>query len=186
MRDAITISNIALAAIGNNGITAFTNNSPAARACESAFNNAVHKLLSDYPWGFARKRVVLPLDVAPPLTDYANAYTLPTDFFTIVKLNSGVDAYSIEGNKLMTDAGSCELLYTARFANDADYPVYFEEAIASTMAIELNSLMSGDVSRQLRLESKAVRDMVNAQGIDAQQHTPFGAPITDLIKARFS
>ena len=110
---SINIINRALIKLGQPTISS-TSQEPNGRIYGLVYQDLRDWLLASHPWRFAIKRVVLAQDVEAPVSGFAYAYTLPSDFLSLYRFGeyfktpnysdnivSSDERYSIEGNKIL-------------------------------------------------------------------------------------
>jgi hypothetical protein len=163
MASAVEICNFALSRIGAPRISALTEKSKAAAECNLLYNIARDAVLSDFPWNFAEKRLVLALlDDSYSGWDYA--YQYPTDCLRAREIyNASSDSSKIPfiisssstGSRIiLTDEDAAELIYTYRATDPNQYDPTFIDSLSFRLASDLALPMNGDA----RLRSQMLQD----------------------------
>lgn len=146
---AINIINRALIKMGQPTISS-TSQDPNGRLFGLVYEDVRDWLLAAHPWRFAIKRAVLARDVDQPISGFAYAYTLPSDFLTLYQfgetykqanlsnnITKSDERYSIEGNKILCDIpDKLYITYVAKIENPIYYSVWFKEALVAKLAAE--------------------------------------------------
>lgn len=124
-------------------------------------------LLADFSWRFAMKRAVLAPDADKPISGFAYAYTLPTDFISVFKVGqyyktpnyssnivSSDEAYSIEGDKILCNIpDKLYLQYTARIEEERLFSPWFKEALITKVAAEMAMRTKQNIQLQQMLSN---------------------------------
>lgn len=146
---SINIINRALIKLGQPPISS-TRQEPYGQLMSLLYEDCKNLLLADHYWRFAIKRIVLAPDEEEPISGFAYAYTLPSDFLTLYgfgeyyKIPNYSDniiksdqRYSIEGNKILCDvADKLYISYVARIDDTKRFSPWFREALISRIASE--------------------------------------------------
>ena len=112
---SINIINRALIKLGQ-PIISSTNQEPNGKIFGLVYQDIKDLLLSSHTWRFALKTVILARDAETPVSSFAYAYTLPSDFLSLYRfgqyfkqpnysdnIQSSDERYSIEGDKIFCD-----------------------------------------------------------------------------------
>lgn len=148
---SINIINRALIKIGQPLISS-TNQDPNGKIMGIVYEDMRNFLIADYPWRFSLKRAVLAPDEERPISGFAYAYTLPSDFLSLFKFGECFKApnysnriavsderYSIEGNKILCNIPEkIKIVYSAKIEDPALFSVCFREALIAKIAAELS------------------------------------------------
>lgn len=200
MPSAIGICNKALFRIGSVGgaIGSFTEASKEAKACALFYETARDRALAEYAWPFARRRVTLSLTGTAPEA-WAYSYQYPTDCITALEIEQPgmrnvptdqqipfeiADSDLGTGRLIYTDQIDAVLIYTARIAEVARFPVLFEEAVSWALAGDLALALAAkaDVSNLCREEYR--RTVWQAWANALNQGHPDVPPDGERIRAR--
>jgi hypothetical protein len=167
----VSICNLALTELGaaNPPVTALTDNTKTARACNRVYEQARDQALRDHPWNFALKRATLAADTTAPIWTYANAFTWPTGCLRIIEVDTN-EAWVVEGQKVLTNAGApLNIVYIDTVTDPTLFDAKFVEAyaakIAATIAFDITASRTA-VADMTTLYSARLQE---ARLIDAQE-----------------
>ena len=146
---SINIINRALIKLGQPTISS-TSQDPNGRIYGLVYDDVRDWLLSAHNWRFAIKRVVLARNEEKPISGFAYAYTLPSDFLSLYKfqetyklpnysdnITASDERYSIEGNKILCDVeDKLSISYIARIQDPNMFNPWFREALVAKLAAE--------------------------------------------------
>ncbi len=184
---SIELCSSALIKLGANPITSFVDGSAEAVVAGHLYPIVRDALLGAHPWGFATAKVALTALPTAPVTDFDNAFALPTDF--IRALSAGDTGYArgliyqIVNGGLNTNAEEVVLVYVKRAA-EADFPTHFVAALVNRLAAEFALPLTESASRAELLYQLAESELRLARLIDSQQDTPAMVEDFTLIEAR--
>ena len=172
---SIDLASNALLLIGEETISSFTDDSTAALVAANLYELTFESLLTLHPWRFASKQATLSRLTDTPVTDWAYAYQLPSDFMVAQHIDDATEMYQIYGDKLYSDNTTVILDYTFK-PDESFLPAYFAELLeyrlAAVFAIPITeSATKGDYYAQL-----AERQMTKSKTIDSQM-SPSSAPV---------
>ena len=148
----VQICNLALMKFGTTAITALTDETKEARACNVFYPLMRNELLYSHPWNFAMTRADISAQVAPaPPFGFAYAYTLPTDCLRVWGLNSDGE-YAIEGGELLTNQDSdIHIQYIRLVEESGRFTPAFVNCLATRLAAELAAKLADDKSLRVAL-----------------------------------
>lgn len=184
MASNVQIANWALAKIGADTITSFTEDSKEARAVNLLYDIVRDTVLRDHSWNFATKRATLASLVSTPDWGYAYEYQLPVDCLRIIGVQDDLIAYKIEGRKLVTDNADINIKYVYRVTDPNEFSPNFIDAFVTRLSAELSYLItqSNTVAGQMfDLYDKRLKE---AKTLDAKEETPDQIQITPWLDAR--
>ena len=166
-------------------IIALTDNSKEARLCNRNFDLVRDAVLRAHPWNIAVTRKELAQDASAPAFGFTYQYTLPTDPYCLRVLSfwdSNVDnelaaydsnvMYKIEGRKILSNEGTCNIIYIGRVTDTEQYDSLLSSTIAHRLAAKLayNITGSGTVAQTMQaLYEERLRE---AKSIDAMEGYP--------------
>lgn len=181
----LEIANKALLKLGQREIVSFDAAEENARTVKALYGTVRDYTLSVYRWAFALKRAVLPRDEACPAFGFKYQYTLPADFLRLETIYNkpypGFDAYSIEGNKILTDvAAPLQIIYLSREQDQKRWPPYFVEAFTCRLALALCERIKQDPQRKQVLMQELELVMQDAKRSNALQ-----SPVRRLTRTRW-
>ena len=184
MPTLIDIASNALLLIGDNPISSFTEPGAGATVAANLYPETKKRLLSEHPWSFALKQQRLnKLSQEPDLlTNFRNAFQLPTDLIRIWNIQSH-NNYILIGNLLFTNEN--ELLATYVFDVDkVNLPPHFVKALEYMLASDFAISVTENKATAELYEIKGRNAANQAMAIDSQGRPQ--QPIIDspLIDAR--
>jgi hypothetical protein len=189
MASDVGIANAALRKLGQAPITAFSENSKAARLANERFEEIRDELLYRHPWNFAEKRASLAMSTTPPAWGYTNAFPLPTDYIRMRMVNGedeNTAKWKVEDGAVVTDLPApLEILYTYQVADANRMSAGFREALASVLASDWAEDLTGDNNVVQRMDQKAVFAVAQARSNDGQEGTPDQIEADEWIAARY-
>jgi hypothetical protein len=185
-QSAIDICNRALLKVGAASITALTDNSPEARACNLAYDATRRAALRRHPWNFAITRTTLAPDATEPDHDYDYQFTLPSDCLRVLRpAESGLD-WKIEGRKILTNDG--DTLYL-RYVKDVTDPTQFDSAfydyLSVALAVEIVEKLTQSNTKKQALNEEHRAMVREARRTDAIEGGPDEAAESDWLTARY-
>lgn len=182
----VGICNMALGKIGAQGITAVTEASDNARACNRFYEYVRDELLRRHPWSFAVNRATLAQLSDPPAYGYDHAYQLPTSPYCLRVLElheereDGCD-YLVEGRTLITDADTARIRYIGRVTDPTYFDASFVEALATRLAAEIAVPVTGEsgiAKTMLELSELKLQEAIGNDGLEGhadEDDTPIEA-----------
>ncbi len=151
------ICNLALDRIGTTEVLkSLGDNTIECEVCLRELPGALTKVLSMYPWTFARKRAQLARVADSPEFGFAYRYRLPVDFLALVRLEDfpADGRFAIESGHILCDAEKVKIIYTTNTVSCADIPAHVAELVvlelARRIATPLKSNARGDVQAFLQ------------------------------------
>lgn len=170
MASSVGIANKALTLLGALPITAFTDDSPAARAVNRIYDETRRELLAAHPWNFAIKRASLAASATAPTHTYARAFPLPSDCLRVREALAGDYLYGIEGEQIVTDATApLSIVYIADIEDPNQMSPQFREALSYRLAAQLAFQITGNATLSANMEVIAGRKESLARSYDAQE-----------------
>lgn len=182
---SVDICNRALSKIGEPAITSLDDNTKAARECKLAYDPVRKALLRDHLWNFAITRVQLAPDATAPAFGFERTFTLPPDCLKVIEIDE-TDPFTVEGRKLLTDAGpTLNLRYVSDFVEVQSMDSLFVEVLAAAIAAEIAEPITQSNAKRDAAE-RHYREIMNKAVLrDAQEQTPASIEDEDWINARF-
>ncbi len=180
----VSIANSALLKLGAERITAMTDDNKRARVCNEQFEKIRDLVLIKHPWNFALKRVTLAKLATTPAWGYSTEYQLPSDFLRVLQMQYSDQVWKVEGQKLLTNEGTANILYICKVELEAEYTALFAEAFALRLAADLayNLIQNPSLAKGFMDEYKEfIRD---ARTIDSQEGYPDDMEDDSYIEAR--
>lgn len=142
MASAVLICNRALQKLGARRITSLEEDTPNARASNTAYDQVRKKLLRQNTWNFAKARSQLAADDTAPVFGKVNAFQLPTDFLRLMNPypedNVNTLDWEIEGRKIYTDDDApLDFRYIKNITDVDLMDSLFQELLSTDMAVEM-------------------------------------------------
>ena len=148
MPSVVDICNEAMDLLGAATITALTENSKEARLCNRRFVTVRDSVLRTHTWNVAVTRATLAQDTDPPAFGFTYQYSLPTDPYCLRVLsfwnsnvNNDVAAYDsnvmfkIEGRKVLSNEGTCSIIYISSLYLGAEESVYIVPSMGASAVL---------------------------------------------------
>lgn len=181
----LDICNAALIKLGQEPITALTDNNKRARLLNTNYERIKRKLLRRHPWSFAKVRVTLSPEVTTPIYQYSTEYILPNDFIRLHALQYNTYEHAIEGNKLLYNGGGdINLVYIAD-VDETNFDSLFEDLLAQTLADEICISLTADQNLKAEIRQELEYLINETRSTNAQvRGTPQDVEADDLLIAR--
>ncbi len=180
----IDIINRALIKIGDQRITSRGDNNNRARIMNDLYEGVRDELLRECPWNFAVNRDTLAADPVAPVYKWATAFDVPADMLYMVSTESN-SAYRLEGNQILSNQeNSLKITYIRRVTDPTEFDTNFAETLASKLAYEGASNITGDLELQDRLFRDYNLSLIKSKKTDGQEDDPRDWPIDDWDLAR--
>lgn len=180
MESSVQVANEALTLIGDQSITALTEDSDRARAVKRVYLPTLDAALRRHDWNFARLRASLGRLTATPDFDYDYMYQLPQDPLCLRVLNTNLlddEAWEIESyitdsaqyRVLLTDETEVEIVYIARLED----PTLWDPLFADAFVYEVAKRIAYSLTRNATLVAELARDVEEkwkvARSVDGQE-----------------
>lgn len=185
MPSSIDIASNALLLIGDNPISSFDDAGAGAQVAANLYPETKKRLLSEHPWSFALKQQRLnKLSQKPDvLTNYKNAFQLPTDLIRIWNIQSHSD-YILIGNLLYSNEN--EILATYIYnVDEVNLPPHFTKSLEYTLAADFAIAVTEDNTMSQIMRGNADLFTAKAMSIDSQGRPQNAIVDSPLIDARF-
>src|SRR3990172_2291631 len=145
MASDVEIVNQALTYLGDDLITALTDDSTRARAASVLFGPTRDAVLRSHPWNCAVTRQSLPALAAAPDFGWDYQFTLPTNPYClrVLAINDDEDwadpgdTHKIEGRRVLSNDATCNLRYIGRITDPNEYDALLYQAFAARLAAAL-------------------------------------------------
>ena len=190
------ICNLALSRLGiRRYITAITDSSVEAQACDLHWQPTLERLLSRADWKYARKRAALASTGTPPV-EWGYSFAMPTDYVKDLHIVDGLrvrDArkrikYDMETDGtdrlIYCDEEEPTFVYIADLGDPTKYPAVFASALGWALALELLEPLVNDSKRQQRIEMKAHREITSAIASTFNEGEPENEPVSEFQSYR--
>lgn len=180
----LELCNAAILRLGSSPITSLDDNTKRAKLCKLEYERVKADLISNHPWRFSLKRVILDTDLGPDLFGvWGSSFDLPSDYYRAYRVEMIQPEYTIEGNILYANTLPVHLQYMAEVDED-DFRSYFNEVIILKLALDLsyNLIQSNEVTS--RLQEQYERALSSARTYNAQEASPHDFVIRDWADSR--
>jgi hypothetical protein len=185
MPSVVDICNEAMDLLGAATITSLTENSKEARLCNRRFETVRDTVLRAHNWNIAITRKQLAKDSDSPAFGFTNQFTLPTDPYClrVISLHTAnVDneispydvqaMFKVEGRKILTDEGTCRIIYVGRITDTEQYDSLLSSTIAHRLASETAYAITGSTSVAQQIFSLYQQRLTEARSMDAIEGKP--------------
>lgn len=199
----LDIINSALLLVADETISDLTENSKAAKICKLKWPMVRDVVLSLHDWNCARTRAALLRDQDVPQFGYDYQYSLPNNpyflaargiqfeegsYYTLTNNRYGGEVdpdyeFAIEGRKLLTDAESVNLVYTARVTDPTVYSAYLLDVFTAKLASEIAYNITGSTSLMQAMQSQYESNFKTARAKNAQEGMP-AIPQSSILSVR--
>jgi hypothetical protein len=189
MASEVDICNRALQKLGAKRITALSDDSVNARACNSAYSHVRDAELRAHPWNFAIARAELAADATAPDWGRANAYQLPSNFLCMVndypEDNDNSKDWVIEGRKILTDdSDPIYIRYIKKETDTSQFDSLFVEALATKLAFELCEEITQSNTKKEGLRQDYEQVIRNARRMNAIEKVSSEPPEDTWVTVR--
>ena len=198
MPSVVDICNEAMDLLGAATITALTENSKEARLCNRRFETVRDAVIRSHPWNVAISRATLARDSDAPPFGFTYQYTLPTDPYCLRVIsfwNSNVNnevaaydsnvMYKIEGRKILSNEGTCSIVYLSRVTDTEQFDPLLSSTIAHKLAAETAYAITGSNALAQSMYSLYQARLSEARGMDALEGYPEQIQADTYTNARF-
>tara|TARA_R100000234_G_scaffold35972_1_gene21404 strand:+ start:8345 stop:8941 length:597 start_codon:yes stop_codon:yes gene_type:complete len=185
MPSVVDICNEAMDLLGAATITALTENSKEARLCNRRFETVRDAVFRAHTWNVSIQRASLAVDTATPAFGFAYQFSLPTDPYCLrvvsfwnSNVNNDVAAYDsnvmfkIEGRKVLSNEGTCSIIYIARITDTEQYDPLLSSTIAHRLASETAYAITGSNSLAQSMYALYQARLSEARSMDALEGYP--------------
>jgi len=183
MASVVGICNVALRRINAQTITALTEGTKNANACNDLYPNAHEALLRVHTWNFAMSRAALSPLEAGPVFGFARAFQLPADFIRAVGVASGA-TYRLEGNRLLSDEGTVSLRYVRREDDPNVMSADFRDVLSLRLAADLGTAIANSRTLREAMTREYEQVLLAAKSADAIEDSPEEEPASTWLDAR--
>ena len=196
MTSIVSICNLALSHLGKASISALSEATTEARACNQFYAHTLDTLLSSYPWSFAAKTATLAEVTNTKAGAWGYAYKRPNDCLKVRLLRSTYStitgetqdertfAYDIEGDTIYSDTSPAVLRYTATFADPGKFPALFVVALSWHLAVNMAMPLTRDAKSRADAFQLATRTQAAAEAADANETRNTYDHVSEFVTAR--
>lgn len=120
-------------------------------------------------WNCAMARASLPQSSTAPAWGFSYAYTLPSDFIRLKRLEYTDTHFSLEGRRILTDESTCKIKYVKDLTDVSMMDDLLKEAIIARLAHDLAIPLKGDPALQSQLWTAYLSKIADAHHSDAME-----------------
>lgn len=181
------ICNLAMRKLGAKRITSINDGTEQANVLLDIYDSCLEAELAAHPWTFASTRALIPADATPPPFGWARRFPKPAGFLKMIEIGQGWvfyrsdcgPAFTVEGNAILTDAGSpLQIRYVQRMTNAGDLVPLFVQAFACRLAAESAEAITQNLSKREQAWQEwkeAIRLAKRANDIELPPQAPLPA-----------
>lgn len=177
--DQKQIADIALAHLGQESLSVYTEDTRNGRAIRKYYDLARQVVLESSKWPFAVKRVVLSPVVGSPAFEWTYTFGLPSDLIKINEVwdtsNSSIE-YEREGPNLLCNSDTIRLKYTYNNETIADYTAKFVDAMALKLAAAACYEITGS-----RTEAQSLEEQFSVKLFEAKSSSDRGTNTLQVV-----
>lgn len=172
MASLVEIANGALLRVGDEPITAITDATTNAKACNAAWPFVRREVLRSHPWNSAVTRTKLAALVSAPSWDFTTAYELPADCLSLIDVNTTAD-WRVEGREIVTDAtGELGILYIKDETDTEKYDGLLTEVMVIRLAAEIVERLAPNRGNRELLLMEFQDKLAEARSADGSESSP--------------
>lgn len=170
MATKITIANNALALLGDDPISDFSEGTTRSALVRDMYENVRDSVLRMLFWNCAIKRINMSPETSSPAFGFTYQYQLPADWVRTKSISAMRDVfdYRIEGRKILTDLESIQLTYVYRNDDPSTYDAGLIDVLTFSLAAALAYPITKSTTQAQYMEQKAGAALRSAKSSDAQ------------------
>jgi len=190
----LSIANQALYRVGADPIDSFGDDSTESKLISVVYSPIKKALLRAYDWNCATRRVALTEHNAAPVNEYDTQFVLPDKCLRVLDVfiddlrpeaaSIGHKAYSIEGNKLLTNYTQASIVYIHDIS-EAQLDSHVEEALVAKIAFEISYTINASNTQQSQLGAIYEAKLQEARTTDATENPHVVIRTDGLTKVRY-
>ena len=169
------IVNLALARIGAKRINDLTaDTSLEAIQGRTHYEHTRDVLLRSHLWRFAAARAELSEDTDTPDFQWGHQFILPSDFLRLGFLYGTTASYAVEGQRLLTNDSSVDLVYIKKVTDPTEFDPLFTEVLVLQLAMKLLMPLAQDKVLRREIQDELARVMSKARVVNLQETNTVG------------
>lgn len=195
MASKVEIANFALTRIGESQrITSLSDNTESAKMVNAIYEETARCVMAESTFSSTIRRKALALTTTTPAFQYTYEFQLPTNpkCLRVVTINStSTDTrspnsipYVVEGDKLLTNVSTCNIVYVAHLTDSEDYGPYLTTAIIYKLSSELAYGKTGSISGAQKHVEEYQRYIARLRSVDSMQGSNFSIDSNPLYDVR--
>ncbi len=168
----VEIAKMALLECGAETISALTDTTERARACNTAWPFVRKAVLGMYSWNYPTKRALLDEDATEPIWDYATRYALPSDCLRVLEVDTTSD-WRVENGFIVTDETGDDLGVRYVYDEDdpSDFPPPLVDALVLGMAYKIMQRVTADKALRDRIERQWLSWVAECKALDGSEQS---------------
>lgn len=184
MTSVVDIANSALVRVGEDAITALTEDTETARIVNAQYELVRDRVLRMHPWNSVTTRAVLAPLSPNPAWGFDRGYQIPADCLRVLEVDT-LKQWRVEGRAILTDEGDVlNIRYIRRETDPNEYDSLLIDAISIQLAMELVERVTQSNTKKQLLMDDWKRVMRFATRADAQEGSSIPDATDDWILAR--
>jgi hypothetical protein len=191
-KSQLDIFNMALRLVGATTVSSVDGQNKNARVCVEFYDIMRDTCLREYSWKSAKERAQLSPDTEKPVTEWNNAFRLPSDpwCLRVLQMESPDMQFEVEGRRLLTNEGTAKIVYIKRVENLGELDPYVIDLMAYKLASYIAVPIIGSKGSKRESELlKIINDIIlpnakKADGYEAQKRDGIQSNAHDYITAR--
>jgi len=183
----VSICNAALIILGDDTITAITDNSERARLCNHRYETVRDATLRAHPWNFAITRANLAAETTEPLWEFNKKFVLPSDPYCLKVLevrDHRNDEWTVEGRNILCDDSQIYIRYVGRITSEAEFDPLFAETFSARLAHEIAYKITGSRTKEEQSWVIYQQKLKEARSMDGQEGRPMKVTASIFTDAR--
>ena len=169
----IELFNLALGRIGIRPLTGPDDERQEAVFCNQFFPSALDEVLDLASFACSLKRTILARLAEKPDFEFLYAYSLPTDFLHIVRMEKETP-FALESGRLLCNLEQCAILYVRRVKDTSELPPHAANCVVLNLAAKLATALSNNPSLAERMLNELYNiALPNARTSDTMQKHSF-------------
>jgi len=157
-----------LVELGDQTVTALTDDSDRARALNAIYADSRDQVLSDFPWAFAVTRATLAQIAGSPVWGFTRWYQLPTDTIRVLETQEPTAPWRREADRILTDLSSMAIKYIARITDPVKFSPGFVRALVAYLKWRLPITITGSLNKQIQYGAEYRATIAQVRGSDEE------------------
>jgi hypothetical protein len=189
MASIVELCSRALIQVGQAPITDLAENNRRAQTCAAEFRDTLDELIVEHPWNPTQVRTSLVALAEAPAFDYAYAFELPADPYSLVVYETSLqdgERWSIEGRTLVADSSAVSILYGGRPASTQILSPLMAEALVYRLAKKIAFPLTGKLSVTEAMQKLYTLALAAARFADGKESSPRSYRTSTLTRVRTS
>jgi len=179
----VSICNLALTHLGAEEITSLNESSRQAVVCKTVYETVKLMVLRDHFWGFALARATLSPNGSIPPFGFRNTFDIPATAILWKFVDLSYEAKQ-EGQKLLSDASSINIIYVKSDIGEANFESKFVNALSLRLAEVMCYRITQNVSLVGVLNARYAEAIKEAKRANALVSTPDALVIDTFTNVR--